>query len=271
MLSDMRSLLLGILLFGLLCTEAGAQGQNRAPRSVESLAGESLSRLSAEAAAHYTRGHKQLRGQELNEAIESFTQVIELQDDFAAAYLSRAQAYRQLEMQSRTVEDRDRAALGYINDERHVTKKLSSAFVLGDLNEVLAKRTIALLVIYFTFWLAIVYLMWQAGPSLPLSFAIGVLTSALMLFAPDGPYRYGFAVAGLTVQIVAAYSKYKPQKNVDAQEDQLIEAELRRVREKTPLARTEDYETETKVCPSCSREVSQIARVCPRCSHRFGN
>lgn len=265
-----RPLLLALLISLFTASANFGFSQQHAPKSVAELAAASTTELSDQARARYEFGHKQLRDGDLTSALETFTQVIDEHPDFAAAYLSRAQVYRRLESEAANVEERDRAALGYINDERRVAKELNRRLLANDFKNLFTVSTVALLAIYFTFWLMIVYLFWQNGEQLPLGLALFFVTSVLMLAVPDGPLRYTLFVAGITTHVVTAYSKLRgKQSRLQANDNSPLAASLREIKEKIPLPDPAAFEPETKACPNCSREVSRSARVCPRCEHRF--
>lgn len=269
-LSLLRPILPGLLTTLLVATTSLCCAQQHAPKSIEQLAGANTDRLSDQARARYQFGHHQLRDGDLAGALESFTQVIDEQPDFADGYLSRAQVYRRLERAAPNVEERDRAALGYINDERRITKEANRRFLNNDLKNIFTVSTIALLAIYFTFWLAIVFMFWQNGEQLPLGLLLFFITSLLMLAMPDGPIRYFLFVMGIVVHLVTATSKLRSTKKRNpATVDSLFAANVLDLRMKTVISDPDAFETETKLCPNCSREVSAIAHVCPRCEARF--
>ena len=268
-LSLLRPILPGLLTTLLVATASLCCAQQQAPKSVEQLAEANTAALSDQARGRYQFGHRQLRDGDLTGALESFTQVIEEQPDFADGYLSRAQVYRRLERTAPNVEERDRAALGYINDERRVTKEVNRRLLANDLKDIFTARTIALLAIYFTFWFAIVFMSWQNGEQLPLGLVMFFVTSLLMLAVPDGTIRYFLFVAGLVVHVVTATAKLRTTKQRKSATDDSFAANLRELRMKTVISDPDAFEAETKLCPNCSREVSQIARVCPRCETRF--
>jgi tetratricopeptide (TPR) repeat protein len=222
--------------------------------SVNDLAGASTNELSEEARELYALGHRQLRKGDLEGALKSFSQVIEQRPNFAEAYLSRAQTYRRLEKQAKSVEDQDRYALGYINDERHVAKYSSRSFLQKELDEVLTKRVMALTAIYFVCWALVCYFWWYLDQSFLLA-AILFFIAFCVALATEVPGRLPFgAGAVLFLVFVAAIKKRTAgDKHLDDQTG----------------PRPTTVETETKLCPNCSREVSAIARVCPRCEQRF--
>lgn len=218
------------------------------------LAGASTSGLSNTARADYARGHHQLRAGELAAAVDSFTAVIERHPDFNEAYSSRAQAYRRLELKATSVEDRDRYALGYINDEQHLKKKSSRSFLQLELSEVFSKRVLALTVIYFVCWGLVFYFWWHLDQSLEFAAVLVLVANIAAWSIPATPGRLPFGVgAVLFLILVAATKKPSGARELD---DEAKE-------------RPTDFETATKTCPNCGRELNSIARLCPRCNHRF--
>jgi tetratricopeptide (TPR) repeat protein len=236
----------------LLIVAATAHAQ--APSSSD-LAGTSTKELSEAGRANYARGHTQLRAGDLDGALESFNQVIEQHPDFAEAYQSRAQTYRRLEMQAKSVEDRDRYALGYINDERRVAKSSSRSFIQKELDDVFTKRVLALTAIYFVCWGIVCYFWWYLDQSVEFAVVLFVIAICVAWIFPATPGRLPFSVGAALFLLVIAAAKKRTRGPTDLDDN--------------TGPRPTTVETETKLCPHCSREVSAIARVCPRCETRF--
>lgn len=236
----------------LLAAATIAPGQ--AP-TANDLAGASTKDLSEKATALYSHGHRQLRDGDLEGALESFSQVIEEQPDFAAAYSSRAQVYRRLEKQAKTVEDQDRYALGYINDERRVAKTSSRSFIQKEMDEVLTKRVLAFTAIYFACWGLACYFWWYLEQSLEFATILFLIANAVAWSIPVTPGRLPFGIGALLFLIFVAAMNKRPR------DQKILEGDSG--------LRPTTVETETKLCPNCSREVSAIARVCPRCEQRL--
>lgn len=225
------------------------------PRSLNDLAGASTKALSEESRDLYSHGHQQLRNGELDAAVEAFTQVIDQHPDFQEAYLSRAHAYRRLEQQATSVEDKDRYALRYISDEQRVTKTKSRSFIRKELDEVLTKRVLALTAIYFACWCLACYFWWYLEQSWELAWVLFAIANGVAWWIPDTPGRLPFSLGAVMFLIFVSAAKKRRG------------AERKFADDMVPRPTT--VETATKMCPSCGRELSEIARVCPRCNQRF--
>jgi tetratricopeptide (TPR) repeat protein len=235
------------ILLGLLATAA-----QQLP-SPHDLAGASTSGLSNTARADYARGHHQFRAGDFLAAVESFSAVIEQHPDFNEAYFSRAHAYRKLEQQATSVEDRDRYALGYISDEQRM-KKARRSLLQKEWDEVLTKRVLALTVIYFVCWGLVFYFWWHLDQSLEFAAILVVVANIAAWSIPATPGRLPFGVGAVLFLILVAATK-KPSRARELDDE--------------AKERPTDFETATKTCPDCGRELNSIARLCPRCNHRF--
>lgn len=215
------------------------------------------------------RGERELRAGALEAAIESFSAAIRQDPRFTAAYAARARAYRRLEAAATTVEERDRAAIGYISDEQHVGKSKATPLVLRELDEYVTNRLFAIVVIYTTAWLAVFYMLWYQGKPVGSAGAICLVIHVVTWLVPILPVRYGLGPAALVCVVIVALLRKDDEPAPQEHSGSALEAAVREQESRSPRGSPDEYAVTSKNCPSCSREVSEVTRVCPRCSHRF--
>lgn len=245
--------------------EALAQPHPVAPPQASSSFGDELS---DESRALYKRGLQKLRENEPAAAIESFDRVIERHPKFEDGYLSRAQAYRKLEAMATTVEDRDRAAMSYLGDEQAVKDLRNRG--LRALDSLFTKRTLAITAIYLVAWALVLYMWWYSGGSPLGAVAVYAAVNGLGWVIVPSDLRVGLGVVGLVLLLVVAYVKQRQTRRQErAYEDSQLELQLRKIESVTNTTNPSSYTITLKACPTCSREVGETARVCPRCNHRF--
>jgi hypothetical protein len=214
------------------------------------------------------RGEQHLAAGELAAAIESFSAAIKQDPNFQDAYAARARAYHRLEAVAANAEERDQAAIGYIADEHRLGKIKATPFIAREWNEYTTNRTFALAVIHLTAWVAVFYMFWYHGQPIGGAAAICLFVFLVTWLVPIVPIRYGLGPFALFCVIVGALLGKKEPKGKE-HSDSPLEAAVREQEARQPRANPDDYATNSKHCPSCSREVSEITRVCPRCSYRF--
>ena len=215
------------------------------------------------------RGEQELQAGQFGAAVESFSQAIKLDPAFLEAYAARARAYRKLEGVAQTEEERDRAAIGYISDEQHVGKTKALPLIAREWSDYVTNRMFALAIIHTTAWIAVFYLLWYQGKPVGALAAICLIIHIITWVVPLAPVRYGLGPSVLFCIVLSSLFSKDREPAEQERSETAIDAAVREQEARQPRPNPGDYATNSKHCPSCAREVSDIARVCPRCGHRF--
>jgi tetratricopeptide (TPR) repeat protein len=226
-----------------------AQGQIRRNLSAD--------RVPESIRAEFTTGLLQLRADQVDDAIATFSRIIEKHPTVDEAYAARAQAYRRQEKLAKTVEEKDRAALGYISDERHLTRKQNRAIWDKIWQEQATPQVVGLLVFYAAIWLVVLFFWCEQGGTILIALVMFLIVHGLIALVPSNEWRAALGVASLLLTIGVLV--FKPRNQVEVAQSPHGNSPLDSL----------TMDGAIKICPVCDRQLGLHSRICPRCYHRF--